>query len=44
MINKYKKNMGEVRPMVFEEYFDRFKNERGSSLKISNQISTLLIC
>ena len=30
---------GDVRPMVFEEYFDRFINERGFSKRPSNQIS-----
>ena len=30
---------GDVRPMVFEEYFDRFINERGFSKRSSNQIS-----
>ncbi|MFX1599657.1 MAG: nucleotide exchange factor GrpE [Promethearchaeota archaeon] len=31
--------MEEVRPMVFEDYFDKFINERGSPRRASNQIS-----
>lgn len=31
--------MGDMRSMVFEDYFDRFINERGSPRKSSNQIS-----
>ena len=37
MTFKFRNEMGDVRPMAFEEYFDRFMNDRGSS----NQISVL---
>jgi len=39
MINKYRNDMGDVRSMVFEDYFDKFINERNSPHRISNQIS-----
>jgi molecular chaperone GrpE len=31
--------MGDIRPMVFEDYFDRFVNERSSPRRTLNQIS-----
>ena len=34
-----RKGMGDIRSMVFEDYFDRFLSERGSSRTASNQIS-----
>lgn len=39
MNNVFGKEMEEVRPMVFEDYFDKFINERGSPRRASNQIS-----
>jgi molecular chaperone GrpE len=39
MTYNYRKEMGDIRPMVFEDYFDRFVNERGSPRRASNQIS-----
>ncbi len=33
------KKMGDIRPMVFEDYFDRFTSQRGSSRSASNQIA-----
>lgn len=39
MTNKFRNEMGDVRPMAFEEYFDRFKNDRGFSRGKSGQIS-----
>ena len=36
---KYGNQMGDMRPMVFENYFDRFINERGSPHKGTTQIS-----
>ena len=35
----FRKEIGDIRPMVFEDYFDRFMSERGSPRSISNQIS-----
>jgi molecular chaperone GrpE len=36
---KYANQMGDMRSMVFEDYFDRFINERGSPRKGTTQIS-----
>jgi molecular chaperone GrpE len=38
MIKKQRINMGDVKPMVFEEYFDKFINQPSSPSKASNQI------
>jgi molecular chaperone GrpE len=35
----FRKDMGDTRPMTFEEYFDRFDNERGFSRGASRQVS-----
>ena len=39
MTYSIKNRMGDVRPMAFEEYFDRFINDRGFSRGKSGQIS-----
>ena len=39
MAYKFRNEMGDLRPMVFEEYFDRFMNDRNLSRRGSNQIS-----
>lgn len=39
MTYKSRNEMGDVRPMAFEEYFDRFINDRGDSRGNSGQIS-----
>ncbi len=39
MTYKFRNEMGDVRPMAFEEYFDRFINDRGFSPGKSGQIS-----
>ena len=39
MTYKFRNKMGDVRPMAFEEYFDRFINDRGFSRGKSCQIS-----
>jgi molecular chaperone GrpE len=38
MTYSYQREKGDRRPMVFEDYFDRFIKERGSPRKASNQI------
>ena len=39
MTYKYRKEMRDIRPMTFEDYFDRFINERGVPRRESNQVS-----
>ena len=39
MTYKYRKDMGDIRSMTFEDYFDRFINERSSPRRTSNQVS-----
>jgi molecular chaperone GrpE len=39
MTYNYRNKMGDIRPMVFEDYFNRFIGERGSPRTASNQIS-----
>ena len=39
MTYKFRNEMGDVRPMAFEEYFDRFINDGGFSCGKSDQIS-----
>ena len=41
MTYKFRNEMGDVRPMAFEEYFDKFMNDRHFSRGSSNQISVL---
>ena len=41
MTYKFRNEMGDVKPMVFEENFDRFMTDRGFSRGSSNQISVL---
>ena len=41
MTYKFRNEMGDIRPMAFEEHFDRFMNDRGFSRGSSNQISVL---
>ena len=41
MTYKFRNEMGDVRPMAFEEYFDKFRNDRGFSRGSTNQISVL---
>ncbi|MFX1418462.1 MAG: nucleotide exchange factor GrpE [Promethearchaeota archaeon] len=39
MTYNFRKEMGDIRPMVFEDYFGKYINERGSPRKITNQLS-----
>ncbi|MFW9972936.1 MAG: nucleotide exchange factor GrpE, partial [Candidatus Odinarchaeota archaeon] len=39
MTYNIRKELGERRPMVFEDYFGRYVNERGSQGRVRNQIS-----
>jgi molecular chaperone GrpE len=41
MKKDFRNEMGDIRPMVFEEYFDRFTNQRGFPRRMPNQISIL---
>ena len=38
MLYKFRNEMGDIRPMTFEEYFDKFNTNRGFSRELSNQI------
>jgi molecular chaperone GrpE len=38
MINKSRIEMGEIRPMVFEDYYNRFTNDRNTQRSLSNRI------
>jgi molecular chaperone GrpE len=39
MTYKFRNEMGDIKPMTFEEYFDRFNGNRGFSRELSNQVS-----